>query len=583
MRKLSLMTIVGLFGLLFSRGGGGDALIGTRRATVAAVAVFLAGDALLLGNTASARVEVLDSTPSEIPPPVEPELPRDSVDVSWKAPSGRTITVKRGDNLQRALESARRGDEVVIEAGAEFRGHFELPVKSGGSSDGWIIVRTSALDQLPPLGTRIDYAQHAALMPKLITPDSRAALATEAGTSGWRIVGIEISVDPGFRDVQQGLVLLGDGSEAQRAPQQLPHDLILDRVYVHGQPNVNLKRCVALNSGRSAIVDSQLLECHGRGFDSQAILGWNGPGPYRVENNRLDAAGEVIMFGGVVPAIPNLVPSDITIRRNYLYRPMSWKGVWTVKNLFELKNGQRILVEGNVMENNWADAQIGFAVVLGSADVGYPWCIVQDVTMRYNHIHNSAGGFSLFEHYGDALSMRRVAVRHNLLTSIGAGGLGMNGRMFQLQGRVDDLAIENNTGFAPNVYITFGDAKTPMSRFSFRNNIGGDAEYPVHGSVANGAQAIAVYTTAGSRFERNVIVTRVPARVLPPNNMYVLARRNVGFNDGAIGLNAWRLSRESSFYGSGSGASMPGVDIDGLSQRLVDVAGRPDTPATRRR
>jgi len=369
----------------------------------------------------------------------------------------------------------------------------------------------------------------------------------------------------------------------QRSPQQVPHDLILDRVYVHGQPNVNLKRCVALNSARTAIIDSQLLECHGRGFDTQAILGWNGPGPYRIENNRLEAAGEVIMFGGVAPAIPSLVPSDVIVRRNYLYRPMEWKGVWTVKNLFELKNAQRVLVEGNVMENNWADAQVGFAVVLGSADTDYPWCVVQDVMMRYNLINNSAGGFNLFEHYGNAQSMHRIAIKNNLLTNIGVAGLGMNGRMYQLQGRIDDLAIENNTGFAPRVYLTFGDDKNPSARFSFRNNIGGDAEYPVHGGQGNGAQALVLYTTAGSRFDRNIIVTRVPPRVLPPNNSYVSLRTAVGLNDGALGIDAWRLLRDSQFFASGTGASTPGVDIDGLEKRLAGVAGPAYSPAARRR
>ncbi|HEV8364929.1 MAG TPA: hypothetical protein VGQ52_15555, partial [Gemmatimonadaceae bacterium] len=242
------MTIVGLLGLVFSRcAGGADAVATSRKAaTVASVAVFLAGDVLLVGDTTSARVEVrneahrlihgrevtwttaepttaavsvqgivsamgygttevlasvdgvsgaarvyiLDSTTAATAPAIEPEPPRDSVDVSWIAPSGRTINVRRGDNLQSALESAKRGDEVVLEAGVEFRGHFQLPAKGGEPSDGWITLRTSALDQLPPQGTRIDPAQHAALMPKLITNDERAALYTETDASGWRVVGI---------------------------------------------------------------------------------------------------------------------------------------------------------------------------------------------------------------------------------------------------------------------------------------------------------------------------------------------------------------------------------------------------------
>lgn len=631
------MTFVGLLGVVFSRCKGADHILSTPRtgttSVVASVALMLAGDVLFSGDTVRARVEVrdtghrvvqpqlvtwksadetvaavsaqglvtgighgsteivaavegvqgsarvyvLDSTAGGAVPPVEPELPRDSVDVTWRPHTGRTIRVGQGDNLQNALESARRGDEVVIEAGAEFRGHFKLPAKSGTATDGWITVRTSALDQLPPQGTRIDPAKHAALMPKLVTPDLVAALSTAPGASGWRVVGIEVTVAPDvgvMPQIQQGIVLLGDGSGQQRTPQQIPSELILDRVYIHGRPNTNTKRCVALNSARTAIIDSQLLECHGKGFDSQAIATWNGPGPYLIQNNRLEAAGEVIIFGGDRPAVDGLIPTDITIRRNYLGRPMSWKGVWTVKTIFELKNAQRVLVEGNVMENNWLDAQIGFAVVMASADASYPWCVVRDVTFRYNHIHNSAGGINLFDHYGNSTPMHRVAVRHNLLTSIGESGLGANGRMFQLNGKVDDLAIENNTGFAPRIYITFGDQPRAMERFSFRNNLGGDADFPVHGGRGNGAQAVALYTAPGSRFERNVIVTRSSTRALPPNNTYLTARNLIGFTEGVTGIEASRLSRESQYRATG-------VDIDELLRRLGNAVG--DAPAPRRR
>jgi hypothetical protein len=638
------MTFVGLLGLVFNRCTGADGVLAgprvTRASVAASVAVLLAGDILIFGDTTTARavvrdasqriiqprevtwssadevtatvsqqgtitglgqgstdivasvdgvsgrarVYVLDTASTDGIPPIEAELPRDSVDVSWRAPTGRTIQVNSGGDLQRALESARRGDEVVIQSGAEFRGHFTLPAKPGTAADGWIIVRTSALNQLPASGTRIDTAVHAALMPKLMTPDLGAALATKAGASGWRLVGIEVTVAPGVAlkpQIQQGIVLLGDGAQSQMS--QVPSDLILDRVYVHGQSNTNTKRCVALNSARTAIIDSQLLECHGKGFDSQAIATWNGPGPYRIENNRLEAGAEVIIFGGDRPNIPDLVPSDITIRRNYLTRPMNWRGIWTIKTLFELKNAQRVLVEDNVMANSWVDGQIGFAVTLGSFDTSYPWCIVQDVTIRYNHIHNSAGGFNLNEHYGNALPMRRVSLRNNLLTNIGDPSLGLNGRMFQIVGQINDLTIENNTGFAPQIYITFGAQPRAMARFSFRNNIGGDAVYPMHSGPAMGARALSLYTAPGSRFERNVIVVRQPPRELPPNNDYIMSRGEIGFNDGALGLTAWRLARESRFFGAGTGASTPGADIDGLAKRLEGVAGVIDVPTARRR
>ena len=36
---------------------------------------------------------------------------------------------------------------------------------------------------------------------------------------------------------------------------------------------------------------------------------------------------------------------------------------WSVKNLLELKMGRNVIIDGNVLENSWGDAQIGYAVL----------------------------------------------------------------------------------------------------------------------------------------------------------------------------------------------------------------------------
>ena len=85
------------------------------------------------------------------------------------------------------------------------------------------------------------------------------------------------------------------------------------------------KRGIALNAAAVTIRDSYIADCKGVGQDTQAIGGWNGPGPYTIENNYLEAAGENVMFGGADPAIANLVADGITFRGNYLSRPMAWR------------------------------------------------------------------------------------------------------------------------------------------------------------------------------------------------------------------------------------------------------------------
>jgi len=125
---------------------------------------------------------------------------------------------------------------------------------------------------------------------------------------------------------------------------------------------VTSQRGILLNSASSAVIDSHVSEIHAAGSDAQAILGYNGPGPFEIVNNFLEGATENIMFGGADPKILDLVPPDIEIRRNHIFKPLNWfpgdpnfAGVkWPIKNLLELKNAQRVLIEGNLLENTGA-------------------------------------------------------------------------------------------------------------------------------------------------------------------------------------------------------------------------------------
>ncbi len=266
--------------------------------------------------------------------PVPPAPPRVFLDTSYTAPSGRTIGGRAGGDLQAALNAAQPGDVVALEPGAIFRGNFSLPKKPGS---GWIIVRSGAPDQaLPNPGIRVTLPV-AAAMPKILSPNQNPAVYTEAGAHHYRFIGIEFSTVPGVKDIYSIVAFGGD----QRSDADTPHNLILDRCYIHGRNELTSRRGVLLNGAASAVIDSHVSEIHAAGYDSQAVLGYNGPGPFKIVNNYLEGAAENIMFGGADPAIPGLVPSDIEIRRNHLFKPLSWRpgdptfaGVhWTVKNL----------------------------------------------------------------------------------------------------------------------------------------------------------------------------------------------------------------------------------------------------------
>lgn len=347
------------------------------------------------------------------------ELPRTVPTFAVPAPT-RVVTVPAGGDLQAALTTAQRGDEIRLAPGATYTGNFTI----GSCGPGWITVSGAQ----PPAGVRVTPTT-AASFAKLVTPNLEPAIQTRGAACGWRFVGIEVigaleTVDY----VAYGLVRFGEGS-IQTSVSQLPYDLWLDRSYVHGAPNHNNTRCVVLNSVNTAVTNSWISDCHARGFDSQAIEGWNGPGPFLIENNRLEGAGENVMFGGADPGIPNLRPSDITIRRNHIVKPLAWKGgPWSVKNLAELKNAQRVLIESNVLENSWPASQEGMAIVIKSSKDACTLAICEnqgttDVTLRWNIVRSAAVGLNLQARDGPTtIPVSRITVTDNLFDQIGAEG-----------------------------------------------------------------------------------------------------------------------------------------------------------------
>jgi hypothetical protein len=285
-------------------------------------------------------------------------------------------------------------------------------------------------------------------MAKLVTPNVVPVIQVAPGASRYRLIGLELTVAESVPTLREIVAFGGTQSRVI----DTPSDLILDRCYVHGHPTGNLFRGVLLNSAASAVIDSHVSEAHVAGHDSQAILGFNGPGPFKIVNNYLEGAGENIMFGGGDPSIPGLVPSDIEIRGNHLFKPLRWRpdspdyaGIhWTVKNLFELKNAQRVLVDGNVLENVWVGEQSGASVVLTPRNGGSaPWSVVQDVMFRNNIVRNALAGVTAqsMDNGHPSRSLRRVAIANNLWLTVDRFFLSVTIHRVP----VEDLLVDHNT------------------------------------------------------------------------------------------------------------------------------------------
>lgn len=501
-----------------------------------------------------------------------PTLPQVFIDTTYSPPAGSTIVVNAGGNLQTAINNAVPGDTLVLQAGATFTGPFTLPNKAGA---GWIYIQSSAYASLPAPGTRVSKAD-AANMPKIVgTTAGTNAIRTNAQAHNYRFVGIEIR--PAAGQFVTNLVAIGGGETSLAS---LPHDITFDRCYIHGDPKVGGRRGIAMNGASIAVVDSYISDFKEVGADTQALWTYNSPGPLKIVNNFLEAAGENFMSGGADPAITNLVPSDIEIRRNHFFKPLSWIPLpWTVKNLLEFKNAQRILVEGNVFENIWAAAQIGALMNAKSAnqDGGCTWCVTQDLTVRYNRGINLENGFQLSGQEGGAVTPTRWLIEHNevVVTRPNSG----DGRIFQIVGGPTNLTIRHNTGLitvAGGTTAVADQAANNGDQFDFRDNILSKGDFGFKGSGTNEGTATLNGHFTNHTFTNNAVIGS--SGTYPANNFFPSDNAAVGFVNFAGGNYA--LTSTSSLHNAASDGTDVGANIAAIAA-AISGATSPILPAPR--
>jgi hypothetical protein len=234
-------------------------------------------------------------------------------------------------------------------------------------------------------------------------------------------------------------------------------------------------------------------------LDSQAIRAYRTPGPFKVVNNFLSSTTENLMFGGAGGPDNPYVASDLEIRNNYFFKPERWAkpGVtlppapqWSVKNSLEFKSARRVLVTGNVFENNWAGAQKGYAIVLTvrTSDSGNI-AVVNDVTIGNKVLKNVASGFNSLEH-DDVCRLSTAPFCNNpgeakrwkmvnnlvLLRSVRAPGA-LRTVAFELLPDVTDVVFQHNTAVSvdgadcwASVYFSVpGGSKWPLAKSDTHN------------------------------------------------------------------------------------------------------------------
>ncbi|MGC2172336.1 MAG: hypothetical protein WA555_14510 [Candidatus Sulfotelmatobacter sp.] len=541
---------------------------------------------------------------------------------------GNILPVKEGDNLQKAIDSAQCGDTLGLQAGAVFRGVFRFPDKACDDSH-WIVLRSGAPDQsLPPEGTRLTpcYAGVASLPGRpaypCATPRNVMAKIEFGGKTGigplmflpganhYRFIGLEITRSDSEASVT-ALAAVKEGATA--------HHLIFDRVWLHGTAQGETRRGVALSAMTYvAVVDSSFTDFHcvavsGACTDSQTLSAGGGDvpeGPFKIVNNFLEAAGENVMFGGR-PA--KTTPADIEIRRNHLFKPMTWKEVepgfvggrdghpFVVKNHFELKNAQRVLFEDNLLENVWGGfSQTGFSILLTpkSQQNECPICRVTDITIRNVEIRNVGSAFQIANGLSDAGGASSGGERYSIHDVLVDGvrgrdyqGFGLFAIIISAVPPLHDVRIEHITSSSVPRFIISFLATNPqkMTNFTFANNILASDQNVQIGSAGGGPRNCAfqperqgpagVFKScfADSIFTHNIIIGGAN---WPAGNIMVKDFAAAGIRvERTGGSDRYYLCRQkgegckkaSPAVGAGTDGKDIGADLDAIQKTMKEI------------
>jgi hypothetical protein len=538
---------------------------------------------------------------------------------------GKTISVNAGGDLQGAFDSAQCGDIISIQADAVFVGNFHLN-SNKCDSDHWVTIRTAAPDSsLPPEGTRLTpcYAGVASLpgrpdypctapkrvIPQIASPKVSPAISLRDGASHYRLIGLEIT-----RNAGTGFIgpLIGVEKDYQA------NNIIIDRAWVHGSTHDDTASAAGFDGMTfAAVIDSYLSDFHctwktGACTDAHAIaagVSAQPGGPYKIVNNYLEASGENIMMGG---GHATATPADIEIRRNHMFKPLIWmKGQsgfvggndgnpFAVLNLSELKNAQRVLFEGNVMENSWGGFTQNGAVILLTPKSQYnkskhagvcPDCQVTDITVRYSKSSHSGRGIAIAagltgEPKGtyQAKAAARYSLHDITMDDIDAKKYDGGGGLFQIyntwpKNGLNSILIEHVTAFgdpsSSMLLITDPTNLPKIPNVGFTNNLLLAGRYPIWNDGGSKPCADSVYPKnnldncfASYAFTTNGIIgtpeqygpSKWPAKNMFPANP--AAVQFVNYNNGNGG--DYHLLSSSPYKDAGSDGKDLGADIDAI-------------------
>ena len=248
-----------------------------------------------------------------------------------------------------------------------------------------------------------------------------------------------------------------------------------------GDYNYGARRAIAVNSGGVRIEKSRFRDIH-HAQDSQCVAGWDGTRDLIVEDCYGEASGENVIMGGADAQSEDRVPQDIVIRRCYWTKSQYWRykpNGCTVKNLFELKNAKRVLIEDCDFSFSWTDGQTGFGIVLTvrNQDGGNPYATVEDVTFRRCVSRDTIQGIQILgtDYTHPSGIMKRVAFESCRFTYNGGG----NG--IQLGDGVEGLSFTGCSFWSSDSSKWLALFGTPCKGLVVKDSNANEGWYGIHG------------------------------------------------------------------------------------------------------
>lgn len=504
--------------------------------------------------------------------PTLPTLPQSEVDTTYSLPTGTTHVCTTGAQFATALTNAALNDVIELQAGNTFTGPFTLPNKTSGS--GWIYIVSSALASLPASGTRVT-ASDASNMPEITASSGNSVFTTANTAHHLRLVGLHIHPASGT-SLDASTVAIG-GNTAVEA--NIPHHIIVDRCYIHGDATLGARRGVEMDGDNVAVIECHISDFKQTGNDTQACWAYNCHGPLKIHNNYLEAAAENIMFGGAEPQITDMVPSDITITRNHIFKPLDWISLsWSVKNLLELKLGKRVLIKGNVLENCWLASQAGWGMLITprNENGNAPWAEVSDVTVQSNRWINLGQWLTIAGQDSPNVSemTARVLIDNNeaVVTELN----GANGFCCQHTNGGTDITWRHNTVLITSSggYAAFHESTPEVDQFDWTDNLVTQANGWIGTAQGNCNATLAAYFT-NYTFDFNAIIGPSFGNY-PANNFFPANNAAVSFVDFAGG--DYRLQTSSTYHNAASDGTDIGADIDAIDAAIAGTEGGGSAP-----